>query len=101
MDSLGNHPQILRIQEMEKIFATVIKTFHEGMFHPEEDAEHAKMLRTLTDYYESPLWLEDYAADENGELPADLIRGVLSQDALYDLLTDIAEESVYEKLYDR
>ena len=29
---------------------------------------------------------EDYEADERGELPPDLKRGVLSQDALYDLL---------------
>ena len=94
MDSFENHTQILRIQEMEKLFATVANTFHEGIFHPEKDAEHAEMLRTLTDYYESPLWLDDYTADERGELPPDLIRGVLSQDALYDLLTEIAEESV-------
>ena len=31
---------------------------------------------------------EDYEADERGELPPDLKRGVLSQDALYDLLEE-------------
>ena len=30
--------------------------------------------------------LEDYEADERGEFPPDLKRGVLSQDALFDLL---------------
>jgi hypothetical protein len=29
-----------------------------------------------------------YEADERGELPPDLKRGVLSQDALYDLLEE-------------
>ncbi len=31
-------------------------------------------------------WREDYEADERGEIPPDLTRGVLSQDALFDLL---------------
>ena len=45
-------------------------------------------LRALNEYLSSGLWLEDYEADERGELPPDLKRGVLSQDALYDLLTE-------------
>lgn len=44
-------------------------------------------LDALAAYYESPDWLSDYEADERGELPADLPRGVLSQDAVWDLLT--------------
>lgn len=44
--------------------------------------------RALEDYYESPLWQEDFAADEAGLLPADLCRGVLTEDALFDLLGD-------------
>ncbi len=43
-------------------------------------------LAALRDYYEGPLWRADYAADEAGLLPKTLRRGVLSQDALYDLL---------------
>ena len=42
----------------------------------------------LEDYYGSSKWIEDYEADERGELPPDLKRGVLAQDALYDLLED-------------
>lgn len=43
--------------------------------------------RTLLNaYYTSGQWRDDYEADERGELPPDLKRGVLSQDALYDLL---------------
>lgn len=45
-------------------------------------------LRALQAYYESQLWLQDYDADRAGHLPADLRRGVLSQDAVYDLLRD-------------
>lgn len=43
-------------------------------------------LTALKSYYESPLWLQDYDADRAGQFPTDLPRGVLSQDAVYDLL---------------
>ena len=45
-------------------------------------------LRELNAYYTSGAWREDYEADERGELPQNLKRGVLSQDALYDLLAE-------------
>ena len=32
--------------------------------------------------------MKDYEADEAGELPKDLKRGVLSEDAVYDLITE-------------
>lgn len=43
-------------------------------------------LDALDAYYQSPLWLADYDDDRAGRLPAALRRGVLSEDALYDLL---------------
>lgn len=42
----------------------------------------------LADYYGSPEWRADYEADEAGLVPADLKRGVLSEDAVYDLITE-------------
>ena len=36
----------------------------------------------------SGLWQKDYEADEAGEIPADLPRGVLYEDGLYNLLED-------------
>lgn len=42
----------------------------------------------LTGYYGSTKWMDDYEADEAGRLPADLKRGVLSEDTVYDLITD-------------
>ncbi len=44
-------------------------------------------VRTLDAYYTDGRWRADYEADEAGEFPADLPRGVLSQDALWDALT--------------
>lgn len=45
----------------------------------------------LAAYYEGPLWRADFEADERGLLPPDLRRGVLSEDAVYDLLTQYKE----------
>ena len=42
----------------------------------------------LEAYYTSPQWRKDFEADETGKLPKDLKRGVLSEDGIYDLLTD-------------
>ena len=44
------------------------------------------LTRDLDLYYTSDLWKEDYAADEAGKLPANLKRGVLSEDGVYHLL---------------
>ena len=46
--------------------------------------------QALIDYYESGQWLKDYEADERGELPRNLKRGVLSQDGLWELLENAA-----------
>ena len=48
-------------------------------------------LAALREYYESPLWREDFEADEAGELPRELKRGVLSEDGLYELLERAGE----------
>ena len=45
----------------------------------------------LIAYYESEAWLKDFEADEKGLFPANLKRGVLSEDAVYDLICDLEE----------
>ena len=45
-----------------------------------------ELLQQLIDYYENGQWLQDYEADERGLLPDNLKRGVLAQDAVYELL---------------
>ncbi len=48
-------------------------------------------LKALSDYYGSKSYFHDLEMDEKGMLPADLKRGVLSEDAVYDLLGEIRE----------
>ena len=42
----------------------------------------------LDKYYSGKAWWEDLEADNQGLLPEDLPRGVLSEDAVYDVLGD-------------
>jgi len=48
-------------------------------------------IRQLTEYYESDDWKKDFAADEAGLLPNDLERGVLSEDGIWNLLSDLKD----------
>ena len=66
-----------RIERVEK---------YERLFDEVSACPDAEKLRLLDAYYTSGQWRDDYEADERGEFPPDLKRGVLSQDALYDLL---------------
>lgn len=46
------------------------------------------LISELNDYYQSSDWMDDYSADEEGLLPIDLKRGVLSEDGINDLLEE-------------
>lgn len=45
--------------------------------------------RELMDYYFGGQWLQDYQADERGELPKGLKRGVLSEDGVWNLIAEL------------
>ena len=47
-------------------------------------------IAALKEYMDSGQWRLDYEADEAGEIPASVKRGVLSEDGLYNLLEDLA-----------
>ena len=48
-------------------------------------------IAALERYYGSEAWRQDFADDEAGLLPADLKRGVLSEDGIWNLLEDVRE----------
>ena len=81
---------IKRIETMELYFDTVTSALSRN---PKliDDICIAKMLRRLKEYYSSGQWLCDYEADERGEIPHRIKRGVLSQDGLYNLFDEISE----------
>ncbi len=45
-------------------------------------------LDALEQYYTGPEWRQDFADDEAGLLPSGLKRGVLSEDGIYDALSE-------------
>ncbi|MBR2823642.1 MAG: DUF1653 domain-containing protein [Clostridia bacterium] len=59
---------------------------YERLFDEASLSRNPDAMAALETYYTSGQWRDDYEADERGELPPDMKRGVLSQDALYDLL---------------
>ncbi len=75
---------------MEALFDDLLTAREYHAFHPRQDPVQEEKLSILLSYYEGPLWLSDYEADERGELPAELKRGILSQDGFYDFLTEIS-----------
>ena len=67
--------QTERIAQMENLFDKsneVIRQLH----------------KAVDDFYALQPVISDFEADEEGKLPADLKRGVLSEDGLWDLLEE-------------
>ena len=83
--------QIERIKKMESYLdeaGAAITELAEAMDRYEKvQSKYYK----LENYYGSTKWIDDFEADEAGKLPADLKRGVLSEDAVYNLITDHSE----------
>lgn len=82
---------IERVSQMEQYMDEVSEALRTGPNKIKEDSVLCKKVKILTDYMDSGQWLADYEADERGELPKDLKRGVLSQDGLYNLLCEMEE----------
>ena len=80
--------QIERIQHMEAVLNEVkdgIAQLNTAVVRYQD--LHPKIVE-LSAYYGSPDWKQDFDADRAGRPPADLKRGVLSEDGVYDVLTD-------------
>lgn len=83
-----NEAIITRIREMETRLNNLLIWLSSDHSPTESIKED---VRILDDYYSGGQWRSDFEADEAGELPADLPRGVLSEDALYNALMEYEE----------
>ena len=81
---MADNNRIKRINEMEASMERVNKVVTVIREHLNRLGNLSSDIEKLQDYYENE-WREDFEADERGELPKDLKRGVLSEDALFDL----------------
>ncbi len=80
--------QTERISLMEQYYneaEAALKTFSESL---KSYREVQDLLRKLAEYYAGDEWRKDFEDDESGKLPQNLKRGVLSEDGIYNLLSD-------------
>ena len=82
----NTNPVAERVSEMEQLYNRIGVAIRENQAYPEL-RDH---VNALSEYMSSGQWKEDFEADERGELPRNIPRGVLSEDGLYNLLQDPA-----------
>ena len=82
---------IERITRYEEIFDEIAGVTEELKCAAEAFEAVRPKLAELAEYYDGELWMNDYELDESGLLPKELKRGVLSEDAVYDLLEEAEE----------
>ena len=83
--------QIERITQMEQRMeraTAAVMSLSAALDRYEEVREDISALEA---YYDSDTWKQDFADDEAGKFPADLRRGVLSEDGIWNLLSDARE----------
>lgn len=85
--------QIERIERMEKIMDSLKEAVAQVNTARSRLRELGPQAMELDDYYGSPEWFDDLKADEQGLLPQGLKRGVLSEDGIYDVLTEYKNET--------
>ena len=88
--------QLERIKRMEQCFDKALAAMKEGSADSLKAIEED--VAELSKYYGSELWKQDFAADEAGQLPPDLKRGVLSEDGIWNLLTEYGEIQKTKKI---
>ena len=80
--------QIERIKTMEQHLDRASQAVIRLSAALDDYAEAQEAIRQLSAYYDSDEWKRDFSDDEQGLLPRDLKRGVLSEDAIWNLLED-------------
>ena len=78
--------QIERIERMERNLeraTNALRVLNDALDEYEAVQE---ALHELNSYYGSDSWKQDFSDDEQGRLPKNLKRGILSEDAIWNLL---------------
>ena len=81
----------LRVASNSSRFNTVQEAVGQAEISVEKLLNEWDNICALNDYLESGDWQADFEADEAGEIPAGVKRGVLSEDGLYDLLEQVGQ----------
>lgn len=89
-----NKEQIARIRKMERHLDRAMAAVKRLATALDKYETAQQDIAALNEYYGSEAWRQDYADDEMGLLPKDLKRGVLSEDGIWNLLTDCREMKI-------
>ncbi len=77
--------RLAKIREMEQILNEANSLMNKMEQLQQSWTDLLPKIRELENYYADE-WQDDYNADERGEIPTEMVRGVLSEDAVYNLL---------------
>ena len=91
--------RLIRVMEMEAIYDKAREILDEADERVSEYMDFQKEISELEKYYTSPAWKEDLEADEAGKIPSSIKRGILSEDAIYDLLED--NKKIMQQIHER
>ena len=86
--------QIERIKQMELYLDRASSAVMQLSAALDNYIDVQESISALDEYYSSDDWKQDYADDEAGLLPPNLRRGVLSEDAVWNLLSDTKEINI-------
>lgn len=87
--------RVARMEEASKRVENMLVQLNQGL---DSYSQVQHEIEILEKYLDSKQWHADFEADEAGKLPADMPRGVLSEDGLYNLLSRV--EDVKERFVD-
>ena len=79
-----------RIEYMEGLYDKGLKVIKDAEENPQAFLDFQSDIKKLEGYLDDE-WKDDFSLDEQGKLPADLKRGVLSEDGLFNLLEENRE----------
>ena len=80
--------QVERICHMETILDQAERVLAQMRLALEQYQELESPLNELEDYYSNGQWRKDFQDDSEGKLPEHLKRGVLSEDGVWNMLTE-------------
>lgn len=89
-----------RIRYYEDIFANALEKVRNLEHAMDEYEAYLSKINELRDYYRSDTWRQDYQADEDGLVPQDLPRGILSEDGIFNFLIENQEVASRIKIGD-
>ena len=88
--SIIHQDPVNRIEYMEGLYDKGLKLIKDAEENPAAFLDFQSEIDELEEYM-GESWKDDFSLDEQGKLPADLKRGVLSEDGLFNLLEENRE----------